>query len=106
MADFWLQEMLMPQDTLAAAGVAYHLTDLLLPELAGCVQAEGGGEAPDNHTLRLLLDPFCRALASTRDAALVYRLRCALPAGRAVLCCMGPFHAGGGMQWQQVYQRH
>lgn len=82
LGDFWLQEVLLPRDTLVAVGVAYHLTDLLLPELARCLQ-EGGakGAAPGDATLRVLLEPFCAALAATHHPALVHRLRCASAAG-------------------------
>lgn len=76
-AAFWLDEVLLPSDTLAAAGVAYHLADLLLPELGKCV-AEGGprAAAPDDATLRRLLDPFAAALAATSNPAMVHRLKC------------------------------
>ena len=77
-AGFWLSHVLVPGDTLAAAGVAYHLADLLLPEL-GRVAGEGG--APDAATLARLLQPFAAALAATDNPALVYRLRCAPAAG-------------------------
>lgn len=75
-ADFWRDEILLPTDGLAAAGLAYHLADLLLPELSGCV-AEGGPRAavPDAATLRRLLDPFAAALAGADSPALAHRLR-------------------------------
>ncbi len=81
-ADFWLSEVLVPSDTLVAAGVAYHLADLLLPELGKCV-AEGGprAAAPDDATLRRLLEPFGAALAATSNPAMVHRLKCARGAG-------------------------
>ncbi|KAL4458010.1 hypothetical protein ABPG75_012875 [Micractinium tetrahymenae] len=75
LADFWLGEILVPSDTLAAAGVAFHLADLLLPELAKCVAEGGGGAAPDDATLRALLEPFCRALAAAATPAMIHRLR-------------------------------
>lgn len=86
-ADFWLGEVLQPSDTLAAAGLAYHLADLLLPELGKCV-AEAGprGAAPDDATLRRLLHPFAAALAGTSNPAMVHRLRCALPGGQRPGC--------------------
>lgn len=79
-AAFWRDEVLLPSDGLAAAGLAYHLADTLLPELAGCVgEAAPGarGGAPDDATLRALLDPFCAALAGADSPAMLYRLRCA-----------------------------
>jgi hypothetical protein len=83
LADFWLAEILLPGDTLVAAGVAYHLADLLLPELAACLADGGsGGAVPDDATLRLLLEPFCRALAGAFNPAMVYRLRWAPVGGR------------------------
>lgn len=72
-ADFWLGEVLLPRDTLATAGVAFHFADLLLPELAQCVAQ--GGSAPDDATLRTLLEPFCRALAVAATPAMIHRLR-------------------------------
>lgn len=74
-ADFWLGEVLLPGDTLAAAGVAFHLADLLLPELAKCVAEGSVGAAPDDATLRMLLEPFCRALAGAATPAMIHRLR-------------------------------
>lgn len=75
-ADFWREEVLLPSDRVAAAGVAYHLADLLLPELSRCV-SEGGprGAVPDDATLRSLLEPFAAALAAADTPAMVYRLR-------------------------------
>lgn len=75
LADFWLREILLPSDTLPAAGVAFHLADLLLPELARCAAGGSGGGAPDDATLRTLLEPFCRALAAAATPAMIYRLR-------------------------------
>lgn len=78
LADFWLAEILVPHDTLNAAGVAFHLSDLLLPELANCLQqgsSGSSGAAPDDATLRTLLEPFCRALAAAPAPALIHRLR-------------------------------
>ena len=76
--DLWLHEVLLPQDNLVAAGLAYHMCDLLLPELAAVCSSSGSGgasAAPQQTTLLALLEPFCQALARTRDPALVYRLR-------------------------------
>lgn len=64
--------MLVPQDTLPAAGFAYHVADLLLSELTRVTGEKG--PAPSNDTLVLLLEPFCAAAASTRDNVLVTRL--------------------------------
>ena len=72
-AAFWKDEVLLPSDTLAAAGVAYHISDLLLQELSGVVAQPGA--APAATTLETLLEPYCAALAATRDAVLVRRLR-------------------------------
>lgn len=71
---FWREEVLCPDDALAAAGVAYHLADTLLPELCR-LAAEGGSVHPDAAALAALLEPFCQALAGARDAAMVHRLR-------------------------------
>jgi hypothetical protein len=77
LAQHWQQEVLLPADTLLAAGVAYHLADLVLPELARCVAEGGAGvRPPGDASLRLLLQPFCAALAATDSPALLHRLRC------------------------------
>jgi hypothetical protein len=47
---------------------------LLLPELTRVVGEAGKGSAPSKKTLTLLLDPFCAAAATTKDAVLVRRL--------------------------------
>ncbi|KAI3435489.1 hypothetical protein D9Q98_001555 [Chlorella vulgaris] len=76
LAHCWLHDVLLPGDTLAAAGVAYHLVDLMLPELEACVVYTGAnGAVAMDHTLRPLLEPFCAALAATSSPALVVRLR-------------------------------
>lgn len=91
LAQHWQQEVLLPADTLLAAGLAYHLADLALPELARCV-AEGGPGArpPGDASLRLLLQPFCAALASTDSPALLLRLRCVLWGVGARVPCVAP----------------
>lgn len=72
-AAFWRTQVLLPGDGLAAAGLAYHHADLLLPELDKCV-AEGGA-APDADALRTLLEPFCAALADADSPAMLHRLK-------------------------------
>lgn len=71
----WLREVLLPQEPRVAAGLAYHLCDLLLPELAVVCGGEAAGPAPQQPTLLALVEPYCQALARTGDKALVYRLR-------------------------------
>jgi hypothetical protein len=73
--DLWLSEVLLPHDNRVAAGLGYHLCDVLLPELAAVCSSGGGGSPLQEHTLLALLEPFCQALARTRDPALIYRLR-------------------------------
>uniref|UniRef100_A0A1D2ABH4 Ribosomal RNA processing protein 1-like protein B n=1 Tax=Auxenochlorella protothecoides TaxID=3075 RepID=A0A1D2ABH4_AUXPR len=70
---FWLEEILLPTDTLSATGFAYHLTDLLLPELQRVVTS--AAEQPSAVALAALLEPFCQALAQTGNPALQFRLR-------------------------------
>ena len=70
---FWRSEALLPQDTLPAAGFAYHVADLLLPELSRVV-GEKPDATPSNKTLLLLLEPFCTAAARTKENVLVGRL--------------------------------
>lgn len=72
-AAFWGAQVLLPTDGLAAAGLAYHHADLLLPELQKCV-AEGGA-APDDAALCMLLNPFCVALADADSPAMLHRLK-------------------------------
>eukprot|EP00887_Chlorella_sp_A99_P001477 scaffold8.g1477.t1 len=75
-AAFWQREVLCPADGAAAAGVAYHLADTLLPELRAVVAAGGGRDAPPPAAaLAALLEPFCAALAGARDPGMVYRLQ-------------------------------
>lgn len=69
----WQHEVLCPADTLAAAGVAYHLADILLPELQK--MARESGQAPDAAALSTLLEPFCQALAVARAPAMVHRVQ-------------------------------
>jgi len=54
--------------------VAYHVIDLLLPELTRVVGEAGKGAFPSKKTLETLLDPFCAAAATTKDAVLIRRL--------------------------------
>lgn len=76
----WLTRVLLPADSHIARGLAYHLCDVLLPELSAvAAAAPSNGSArgvPQQATLRTLLEPFCQALARTRDPALIFRLRC------------------------------
>lgn len=73
-SDFWRDQVLLPGDTLAASGVAYHVIDLLLPELTRVIAEAGKGSSPSKKTLTALLDPFCAAAASTKDAVMIRRL--------------------------------
>lgn len=81
-ASFWKDEVLLPKDTLAAAGVAYHIADMLLHELARIVEAAGAAP-PSADTLRTLLNPFIAAFAETKDSVMIYRLRQGLFSGIA-----------------------
>lgn len=54
--------------------MAYHVIDLLLPELTRVVGEAGKGAFPSKKTLETLLDPFCAAAATTKDAVLIRRL--------------------------------
>lgn len=71
--DFWRDEMLLPHDTLVAAGVAYHVADMLLPQLK-IVVAEAAAPPPAA-ALAALFSPFCAALGDSGDPVLVRRLR-------------------------------
>lgn len=65
-------EVLLPSDTLLAIGVAYHVSDVWLPELQAA--AAGGGGRPPHASLVALLEPFAEALARTRQQALLSRV--------------------------------
>lgn len=78
---FWRDEVLIPQDSIAASGVAYHLADLLLEELGNVLIVEE--TTIDSSTANCLLEPFCVALATTTDGVLLQRLQHRLFAGVA-----------------------
>jgi ribosomal RNA-processing protein 1 len=80
-AEFWRAEVLLPSDTIAASGFAYHVADLVLSEL-GRVTAETG-TPPPAAAVDALLEPFCAAAAATRDAVMVRRLEGGLWSGIA-----------------------
>lgn len=69
---FWLEEVFVPKDTFIAAGFAYHVADLMLPELQKIVKVSGN--PPPRPALMSLLMPFGTAAASTHDDVLVSRL--------------------------------
>jgi hypothetical protein len=75
-ADFWRDEVLLPRDTAVAAGVAYHFTEMLLPQLAA-VAAEGLAPPPAA-AVDALLAPYAAALAGTADPVLLRRLQSGL----------------------------
>ena len=62
----------MPKDTLIATGFAYHVADLMIPELQKIVQRTGS--PPSRPALMLLLMPFGNAAALSHDDVLVGRL--------------------------------
>lgn len=70
--DLLLQSCLVPTDDFAAAGVAYHLADIYVEELAGVAE----GEPVPPAALSLLLEPFVAAISTTPSQALINRIRC------------------------------
>ena len=72
-AAFWRDEVLLPGDTLVAAGVAYHVADMVLPQLT--IVVSEAAAPPPAAALAALLAPFCAALGDSGDAVLVQRLR-------------------------------
>ena len=72
-AAFWTKEVLLPEDTVAAAGFAYHIADIVLPELTRVVGESGN--PPSNKVLAALFEPFYMAAAKTRDNVLVGKLQ-------------------------------
>ncbi|KAK9837267.1 hypothetical protein WJX81_002616 [Elliptochloris bilobata] len=74
-AAFLREEILLRSDVVPAMGLSLHLADIALPELRAAVK-EGGAVAPVPWpALKVLLEPFSAALASTGRPALVARLR-------------------------------
>ncbi|KAG2444481.1 hypothetical protein HXX76_001231 [Chlamydomonas incerta] len=59
-------QVVLPDDTVPAVGLAYHLNDVLLDELRGAA----GGEAVPAAALEALLAPFAAALAAGEQAML------------------------------------
>ncbi len=76
--------LLLPSDTLSAAGVAYHVSDLLVGELRGAV-GDKGGPVP-GAALEALLLPFVEALRVGEEVAL-HRIRSVLRVGEGL--CVG-----------------
>lgn len=65
-ADYLHHHVMLPGDTLSAAGVAYHCGDVLLDELRGVAE----GRAVPASALALLLQPFIEALQKGEQAFL------------------------------------
>lgn len=63
------EEVLLKKDTTPAAGLSYHLADVVVPALR-----EAAGTAPAL-ALAAVLEPFCQTLAQTEHAVLQVRLR-------------------------------
>ncbi len=71
-AEFWQSGVLLPNDVKVAQGVAYHLADVLLTELAGVCENATPSPGP---AVAALLEPFVQALATTHDKPLVHCMR-------------------------------
>ena len=71
-ADFLRGHVLLPADTLNAAGMSFHVADLFVPELLAASVDRAAPEA----CLALLLEPFCAALSCAPHKANVQRFRC------------------------------
>lgn len=67
-----LQGCLLPADSLAAAGVAYHLADIWVDELD--VVADSAGKIPLDAAVGLLR-PFLEALSKSPNQTLITRIR-------------------------------
>lgn len=72
--DFLSSRVLQPTDGIRAVGLAYHVTDVFLPELARVV-SEGSSKPPQGSILVVLLQPFVDALVAAGEAAPIRRLR-------------------------------
>lgn len=72
--DFLRASVLQPTDGIRAVGLAYHVTDVFLPELARVV-SEGSSKPPQGEILEVLLQPFVDALVAAGEAAPIRRLR-------------------------------
>ncbi|MEW5318831.1 MAG: hypothetical protein WDW38_010017 [Sanguina aurantia] len=72
--DFLSSRVLQPTDGIRAVGLAYHVTDVFLPELARVV-SEGSRQPPQGSILVVLLQPFVDALVAAGEAAPIRRLR-------------------------------
>lgn len=72
--DFLRTSVLQPTDGIRAVGLAYHVTDVFLPELARVV-SEGSSKPPQGEILEVLLQPFVDALVAAGEAAPIRRLR-------------------------------
>lgn len=99
----WLEQVLLPEDTLAATGFAYHLIDLLIPELQRAVTS--AEQRPPAAALALLLEPFCQALARGNNPTLLNRLRCGRWVGERGRAASRPGACGvwtkaGGGEWE------
>ena len=63
--------VLIGTDSHPAAGLAYHIADVFVAELASVSRAG----RPPAAALKALLEPFCQTLARTSRAAFLPRLR-------------------------------
>lgn len=69
--DFLKKHVLQPADTLPAVGLAYHIADIMLPEL----QAVAGEKRLPERVILAMLDPFIDTM-KTGEQAMLHRLRC------------------------------
>ncbi len=70
-ADFLQHEVLLPADHVSAAGLAFHVGDLLVSEL----RAVAAGAPVPGAALAALLAPFAAALQKAPDQAALGRTR-------------------------------
>ena len=69
--DYIQDSVLLGTDSHPAAGLAYHMADVFVAELATVSRAA----RPPAAALKALLEPFCQTLARTSRAAFLPRLR-------------------------------
>lgn len=67
---FFREHILQPTDNLAAVGLAYHLADLVLPEL----RAVAGDKRLPERAVLALLEPFMAALQAV-ETPMAMRIR-------------------------------
>jgi ribosomal RNA-processing protein 1 len=74
---FLQNNVMLPEDTLPAAGVSYHIADIIIPELQNIVENNKNinNSPPSDATLKLLLAPFIKTTQLTGDPALLARLK-------------------------------